>query len=233
MTSPGTADYENITPKEAIQIQHELKDRISLTQLDKEITTIGGADISFNRGSDIVHAGIVVLSVPDLEIKAQSLVTTEISFPYIPGLLAFRELPALMAAWQQCYRKPDVLILDGHGIAHPRRMGIATHFGVLTDHPTIGCAKNVLTGTYEEPKTEKGSYSFLMEGKEKIGMVLRSRTNVNPIFISPGHKTTFEDTMDVVMKALSKYKLPETTRAAHRLVNELRKGEIDEGYVEF
>ncbi|WP_310688177.1 deoxyribonuclease V [Aliifodinibius sp. S!AR15-10] len=228
-------DYENITPKQAIQIQEELRNKIELESLDLDqgIKTVGGADISFNRGSNRVHAGIVVLSLPNLEVKARSLISTEVDFPYIPGLLAFREIPALMEAWEQCRQKPDVLLLDGHGIAHPRRMGIATHFGILANHPTIGCAKNVLTGSYEEPDTEKGKYSYLMEANEKIGIVLRSRTNVNPIYISPGHKTDFEDTLAIVGKALSRYKLPETTRATHRLVNELRKGEIDQGYVEF
>ncbi|MFH5831063.1 deoxyribonuclease V [Halalkalibaculum sp. DA3122] len=233
MVSPGTTDYENITPSEAIQIQHQLGDRIELSPHKGEVRTVGGADISFNRGSDTVHAGIVVLSIPDLNIRARSLITTNISFPYIPGLLAFRELPALLEAWKQCRVKPEVLIMDGHGIAHPRRMGIATHFGILTDHPAIGCAKNVLTGTYDEPATQKGSYSYLTEGEEKIGMVLRSRTDVNPIFISPGHKVDFEDTLRIVGKALTKYKLPETTRAAHRLVNELRRGELEPGYAEF
>lgn len=232
MASFGTSNFENITPRQAIQIQQQLKEKIRIKPLDKDIQTVGGADISFNRGSDRVHAGIVVLSLPDLRIRAHSLVTTEVSFPYIPGLLAFRELPPLMEAWQKCRLKPDVLILDGHGIAHPRRMGIATHFGVVADHPTIGCAKNVLTGDYEEPFSEKGSFSYLTENGEQIGMVFRSRTNVNPIFISPGHKTDFEDTRQIILNALSKYKLPETTRAAHRLVNELRRGEIEEGYVE-
>lgn len=225
--------FENITPKEAIQIQQKLREKIHLTPLEKNVSLVGGADISFNRGSDEVHAGIVVLSLPEHEIVARSLISTTVSFPYIPGLLAFRELPALMKAWKQCQLKPDVLILDGHGLAHPRRMGIATHFGILTDHPTIGCAKNRLTGEYEEPGNEKGNFSYLRdESREKIGVVYRSRTNVNPIYISQGYKVSFEDTIRVVHQSLSKYKLPETTRAAHRLVNELRKGEIKEGYWE-
>lgn len=224
--------FENITPKEAIQVQKTLREEIQLQPLDEQVELVGGADISFNRGSDEVHAGIVVLSLPELNMVARSLISTHISFPYIPGLLAFRELPALIRAWNQCRLKPDVLILDGHGLAHPRRMGIATHFGILEDHPTIGCAKNVLAGTYEEPASTKGSFSYLHDKNEKIGMAFRSRTNVNPIYISPGHKVNFEDTIDVILQSLSKYKLPETTRAAHRLVNELRRGEIEEGYRE-
>lgn len=213
-------------------MQGVLREQIELSPLPEEIETVGGADISFNRGSSIVHAGIVVLSLPSLKLEARSLVTTEVAFPYIPGLLAYREIPALMEAWIQCRLKPDVLILDGHGIAHPRRMGIATHFGILADHPTIGCAKNKLTGNYIEPGREKGSYSQLMDDGEKIGIVLRSRTNVNPIFVSPGHRIDFETSIRITKQALGKYKLPETTRAAHRLVNELRRGEIEEGYLE-
>ncbi|MDX1638417.1 MAG: deoxyribonuclease V [Balneolaceae bacterium] len=233
MTEGQKYDYENVTPKQAIEIQKDLRSRIALTPLDREAGIIAGADLSFDRGSPVVHAGIVILSVPELELKAHSLVSAHVEFPYIPGLLAFRELPALMKAWSQCECIPDVLILDGHGIAHPRRMGLATHFGIVADKPTIGCAKNVLMGDYQEPAPEKGAYSELRENGEQIGIVLRSRSNVNPIFISPGHRVTFEDTYRVIMQALGTYKLPETTRQAHRLVNELRRGDIQPGYAEY
>lgn len=221
-----------ISAQEAKQRQESLRAELSLEPLNKEIATVAGADISFNRGSNRVFAGIVVLGYPDLDMIARSLVVSEVDFPYIPGLLAFREIPPLMEAWEQLRTKPDVLIMDGHGIAHPRRMGIATHFGILADHPTIGCAKKVLTGGYEEPDSEKGSYSYLTDGEERIGMALRSRTNVNPVFISSGHKVSFEECRNIVMGCLSKYKLPETTRAAHDLVNRLRRGEVEPGYRE-
>jgi len=227
------SEIEDITPRQAIQIQKDLKDRIEIAPAGSGITTVGGADLSFNRGSETVHAGITVLSFPQLEPVAHSLVTERAVFPYIPGLLAFREIPALMNAWEQSRIKPDVLILDGHGIAHPRRMGIATHFGILADHPTVGCAKNVLTGEYEEPGEEKGAHSWLLDGGEKIGTVLRSRTGVKPVFVSPGHKTDIESARKIVEMAVTRYKLPETTRTAHRLVNELRKGEVQEGYREY
>ncbi len=221
-----------ISPQEAKQKQENLRARLSLEPLNQEIATVAGADISFNRGSDTVFAGIVVLSYPGMNEIARSLVVSEVDFPYIPGLLAFREIPPLMDAWEQLRMKPDVLIMDGHGIAHPRRMGIATHFGILADHPTIGCAKKVLTGSYEEPDGEKGSFSYLTDGEERIGMALRSRTNVNPVFISPGHNVSFEECRDIVMGCLSKYKLPETTRVAHDLVNMLRRGDVKPGYSE-
>lgn len=223
--------FEDITPKQAIQMQKELRPQVRLSPFEGDLRTVGGADLSFDRGSDRVHAGIVVLSLDSLEPVAYSLVTVEVTFPYIPGLLAFRELPALAEAWRRCRLKPDVLILDGHGIAHPRRMGIATHFGILAGHPTIGCAKNVLTGDYEVPAPEQGNYTWLRDGGEKIGTVLRSRTGVKPIFVSPGHLTDFESARNIVLHSLTRYKLPETTRTAHRLVNELRTGRLEQGYV--
>jgi len=223
-----------ITPQEAKERQQALREQISLAPVNQPITTVAGADLSFNRVSEKVHAGIVVFSYPELKPLTRSLVTTEVDFPYIPGLLAYREIPPLEEAWEKLKHKPDVLLMDGHGIAHPRRMGIATHFGILKDQPTIGCAKNVLTGSYIEPGREKGSFSNLSdEGGERIGLVLRSRSGIKPIFISPGHKVTFEDCRELVMGCLDKYKLPETTRKAHKLVNQLRRGEVEEGYREF
>lgn len=221
---------ENLTTKRAIKIQQELRNRIRIRTLEKEVGTIGGADISFNRGADTVYAGIVTLDIDTLQPKAWSLVVDRIDFPYIPGLLAFREIPSLMKAWKQLKHKPDVLIMDGHGLAHPRRMGIATHFGIRTDWPTIGCAKNILTGDFEEPGLEKGSYEPITDDGETIGYVLRSRSNVNPVFVSPGHRVSFENARLLVLRALTRFKLPETTRWSHRLVNELRRGERRPGY---
>jgi deoxyribonuclease V len=179
-----------------------------------------------------MHAAIVVLELPALKTVSRSLISDRTSFPYIPGLLAFREIPVLWKAWQQLHIKPDVLILDGHGIAHPRRMGIATHFGIEIDHPTIGSAKNILTGSYSELASEKGASADLIDEGEKIGFALRSRTNVNPIYVSPGHKLSFDDAYSIVMETLTKYKLPRTTRLAHQWANRLRRGEANEGYVE-
>lgn len=223
-------EYKDISPKQAVQLQHKLREKIDISPLNKEVKTVGGADISFDMGSDEIHAAMVILEAPTLKPIARLLVSDEIAFPYIPGLLAFREMPVLLKAWNQLPVKPDVLIMDGHGLAHPRRMGIATHFGIEVDHPTIGCAKSVLTGTHAEPEIKKGSYANLVDDNEVIGMALRSRTNVNPVYISPGHKLSFEDAYSVVMKSLTKFKLPKTTRMAHRLANKLRKGEAEEGY---
>lgn len=220
---------DNLTTKRAKEIQQELREEITIEPLTKEVETIGGADISFDRGSDAVYAGIVTLDMESLHPVAWSLVTTEIDFPYIPGLLAFREMPSLTDAWKQLEEKPDVLIMDGHGLAHPRRMGIATHFGISENWPTIGCAKNILTGDYVEPEIEKGSYEPVTDGDEVIGCALRTRTNVNPVFISPGHRVSFDNARLLVLRSVTRFKLPETTRWAHRLVNELRRGEREPG----
>lgn len=225
--------YKDISPGEAVEIQNKLRTKIETKPLHKAPDTVAGADISFDRGSGTVHAAIIVLSFSDLEPVAGSLVTSRMSFPYIPGLLAFREMPALLKAWDQLPQIPDVLIMDGHGLAHPRRMGIATHFGIEVDHPTMGCAKNILIGTHQEVGMEKGATSDLMDEGEKVGLVLRSRTNVNPVYISPGHKLSFKNTYDILMQVLTKYKLPKTTRLAHRWANKLRKGDVESGYFEF
>lgn len=233
MINPADYNFDEISTREAIEIQDRLQQKMKLTPLDKQPTTVGGADVSFNRGSDTVFASIVTLALPGLEPVAHSLYEDEAHFPYIPGLLAFREVPVLLKAWESMRVVPDVLVMDGHGLAHPRRMGLATHFGILTDHPSVGCAKNILVGEYEEPGLVKGNRSPIILEGEQVGVVLRSRTNVNPVFVSPGHKIDIESSVHVIEQALSRYRLPETTRVAHKLVNELRRGEKEPGYVEY
>lgn len=222
--------YKTIDTTKAKERQQELRQQISLKPLAKTPKLVAGSDISFNRGSDMMHAAIIVLELPELNVVARSLISDETPFPYIPGLLAFRELPALMKAWNQLQIIPDVLLMDGHGIAHPLRMGVATHFGIEIDHPTMGCAKNILTGNHDKLGNKKGDYAALNDGEERIGLALRSRTNVNPIYVSPGHQLSFDDTYDIAMKALTKYKLPRTTRLAHEWANKLRRGEVEEGF---
>lgn len=221
-----------ITPKEAIAKQQKLREQINIIPFKGELKTVAGADISFNRGSNVLHAGFVVLRLPDLQVISRSLATLTVSFPYIPGLLSFREIPALLEAWKQLTPKPDIVILDGHGLAHPRRMGIATQFGITVDTSTMGCAKNILTGEHEPLAQTKGSFQYINDKDEKIGIVYRSRDNVKPIFISPGNKVSFDDTREIIAKCLTRYKLPETTRQVHNTVNSLRKGELEPGFWE-
>lgn len=223
-------DYDSITVTEATKLQKELRDRIQITPFDGEVKLIAGADVSFNRFSNIVYAGVIVMSFPDMEIVRTSLVKTETHFPYMSGYLAFREMPALQKAWDQLDIKPDVLILDGQGITHPRKLGIATHFGIINDQPTIGCAKTSLYGNFVHPDIPKHSVSPIL-GKEgeHTGYVLRTKNAVKPIFVSPGHLTDPDSALEIVMQTCGAYRIPEPTRLAHLKVNLCRTGEIAPG----
>lgn len=221
-----------ISPKEAVERQKKLRERIHVQPYKGELQTVAGADISFNRGSNELHAGFVVLELASLNVVGCSLATKTVNFPYIPGLLSFREIPGLLKAWEQLKIKPDVLVMDGHGLAHPRRMGIATQFGITVDTPAMGCAKNILTGVHKPLNENKGDFQYITDGDEKIGIVYRSRKNVKPIYISPGHNVSFDDTRAIIAQCLTRYKLPETTREVHHAVNMLRKGEWEAGFYE-
>ncbi|CUS81503.1 Endonuclease V [Candidatus Kryptobacter tengchongensis] len=219
----------DVSPEEAIKIQNEMRNLVKIENLQSQIRYIAGADISFDKGSNTVYAGIVVLKFPELVEVDRSLLITEVNFPYIPGLLSFRESPALIKAWEKIKIIPDVVIIDGQGIAHPRRFGIASHFGVLIDKPTIGCAKSLLVGKYKEPDEKAGSYSYLYDSGEIIGVALRTRDNVQPVFVSIGHKITLDESIEIIMQSIRGYRIPEPTRQAHMLVNALRRGEIKPG----
>lgn len=223
--------YNNITVTEAAALQKSLQEKVVLQKEENfRMATVAGADISFNKFETTVYAGIMVLQFPSLTPISYALVQTEVTFPYVPGYLAFREIPALFKAWELLPQKPDVLIADGHGIAHPRRMGIATHFGVLTGQATIGCAKKKLWGKYELPPDEKGASTYLYDKGEVIGAVLRTRPNVKPVFVSPGHKLSVNDSLQIIRQCMGKYRIPEPTRRAHELVNNFRKGILKEGF---
>ncbi|HWH07393.1 MAG TPA: deoxyribonuclease V [Candidatus Paceibacterota bacterium] len=212
----------NISPKEAIALQKELSDQVSLVPCLKPIETIGGADVSMNRFAKEGFAGFVTLTYPELTLIDHAVTKAAIPFPYIPGLLSFREIPMLLRAWEKLATKPDVLVVDGIGIAHPRRFGIASHLGVLLDIPTIGCAKNVLVGTYEEPPEEPGSYSNLIHKGEVVGAALRTKVRVKPVFVSPGHLITIPEAVALAASCVRRHRLPEPTRLAHNTVNEFR-----------
>lgn len=177
-----------------------------------------------------MYAGIILLSYPALQPYACSLVKMEVDFPYVPGYLAFREVPPLMKAWELLPEKPDLLVVDGHGIAHPRRMGIAAHFGTLSGQASLGCAKHKLCGEYQEPAPEQFASSPLVHKGETIGYVLRTKAKVNPVFVSPGHKIDLQGSLDVIKGCVGKYRLPEPTRQAHNFVNLFRTGQMSEGF---
>lgn len=216
------SNYQNLTPAQAIAYQHELRKQIQIKPLDKPIRVIAGSDISFNKYSDIVYAGIVLFSYPDLKIIGQSTAISKTTFPYISGLLAFREVPALLEAWNKLETKPDLLVLDGQGIAHERRTGIATHFGLVADVPTIGSAKSRLTGKYAEPADKAFAQSPMYDKGELIGVALRSKPKCNPIYISPGNLISMEQSVEVIKNCIRGYRIPEPTRQAHLLVNKIR-----------
>ena len=220
-------DYNNLSPAAAIALQKEMQQYIDLQPLNKKIALIGGADISFNKFEKTVYAGIIVLSFPSLQPVHEVTIIAETMFPYISGLLAFREVPALVCAWHQLKLKPDVMVLDGQGIAHERRMGIATHFGILADVPAIGVAKSRLIGTYTEPENKQFAQAPLMHKSEQVGTVLRTKLNCKPLFVSPGHKTSLAQSVHIITTCVTKYRIPEPTRLAHQLVNVTRRSAMN------
>jgi len=215
----------NMTPSEAIALQKRLRGDVMIAPASRPIHTIAGADISFNKYSTTMYAGIVVLRMDSLEVIEEVAIVSETQFPYVPGLLSFREAPSLMKAWERLESEPDAVMIDGHGIAHPRRLGIASHIGLLVERPTFGCAKSVLVGKYQEPAPERGARSPMYAGDELIGTALRTKNRVQPIYVSPGHLIDHEQAVELTLACHGGYRLPEPTRRAHLLVNALRRGE--------
>ena len=215
----------NVSPTEAVALQQQLRSQIRIEPLTKTPRTIAGCDISFNKFEETVYAGIIVLDLETLETIEEAGVVSTAPFPYIPGLLSFREIPSLLEAWAKLKTEPDVVMFDGHGIAHPRRMGIASHAGLFLNRPTFGCGKSVLVGKYEEPALERGSWSPMTHYKEVIGAALRTKNKVNPVYVSPGHLIDMETAIALTLRCDGGYRLPEPTRRTHNLVNALRKGE--------
>lgn len=223
---------ENLTPREAIELQKKLRTEVNIVPYQKKPKIIGGCDMSLNRFAKEGFAGFVNLDYETLSVLTHSVVKSDIRFPYIPGLLSFREIPMLIRAWEKLEVKPDVLIVDGVGIAHPRRLGIATHLGLVLGIPTIGCAKSLLTGEYKELGENPGDFSYIyaiQKGAETcteeiIGAALRTKRGVKPVFISPGNLITLEESLEIVKNCVRKHRLPEPTRLAHRIVNEYRLG---------
>ncbi len=215
----------NVSIPEATQIQKSLRDDIRLTPLTRQPRTVAGADISFERFSDLFHAAIVVFSYPELDVIERATATLRVRFPYVPGYLSFREVPALVKAYDKLKIKPDVIMLDGQGIAHPRRLGVASHVGLALDTPTIGCAKSRLYGVGKDPASRKGSVSRIRDPKDGdvIGAYVRTKDSVKPVIISPGHRITLEESIDIALTCVRSHRIPEPTRLAHNLANEARK----------
>ncbi len=212
----------NLSCKEAIGIQRQLASQVRFTAMKKRPKIIAGLDCAFSKDGKQIFASAVVIDLSDFSIIETATAIRKVDFPYIPGLLSFREAPACIDAIEKLKSTPDCLIIDGQGIAHPRRLGIASHIGLLIDKPTIGCAKSRLIGTFDEPGNKKGSFSPLVDSDEKIGVVLRTRTDVNPVFVSVGHKCTLDDAISVVLQCTTRYRLPEPSRLAHQLVGQTK-----------
>lgn len=208
------------TPTEAIALQTELRSQVVLTdELPTTVQYVAGVDAGFEAEGTITRAAVVVLKMPSLELVDSALMKRSTSFPYVPGLLSFREIPTVLDALAQLRIIPDLILCDGQGIAHPRRFGIASHLGLILDLPTIGVAKSRLIGTHPDVPAEKGNWVPLTDKEDRIGAVLRSRTNTKPLYISPGHKISLPTALDYVLQCTPKYRLPETTRLADRLAS--------------
>ncbi|WP_107666266.1 deoxyribonuclease V [Cyanothece sp. BG0011] len=205
---------------EAKIIQQELRNQVITTDKLQNVNYVAGVDVGFQDNYKMTKAAVAILKFPSLELVESQTALVPTTFPYIPGFLSFREIPALLKAIEKLTIIPDIILCDGQGIAHPRRLGIASHLGVLIDIPTIGVAKSLLTGKHEEIPLEKGSWKPLIDQEEIIGAVLRSRTNVKPIYVSIGHKISLPTALDYVMACLTKYRLPETTRWADKLASD-------------
>lgn len=214
----------DVTPQQAVALQHALRERLVLrAPPGLKVSRVAGADISTERDNDTGYGGFVVLDASSLTPVAQQGSAVTLRFPYVPGLLSFRELPVLAEAWKQLEPAPDLLVFDGQGIAHPRRMGLACHGGLLFGVPSIGCAKSLLVGTHGPLGEERGATAEILHRGEVVGMAVRTRKGVSPVYVSPGHLMDLPTAVDWVLRLSPRYREPETTRHAHRLVNALRR----------
>jgi deoxyribonuclease V len=208
-----------VTPAEAKAIQEKLRGRVETRDRFSRVRRVAGVDVGFKDNGKTTHAAVAVLGFPSLEAEAHAVASLPTAFPYIPGLLSFREIPAIVAALGRLDKLPDLILCDGQGYAHPRRFGLACHLGVITGIPTIGAAKTRLVGTYGRVPQSRGRWTPLKDGDEVIGAVLRTRKGVKPVYVSVGHRLSLETAVELVMGCVTRYRLPETTRAAHRLAS--------------
>lgn len=218
MKIPRPPHNWSVTPKQAIAIQKRLARLVRQVKPPQPIRYIAGVDAAFSPDNHHCLAMVVLWDLEDQVIVEQQLGVRPLVFPYIPGLLTFREAPAIIAALRNLKHTPDVLLCDGQGIAHPRRLGIACHLGLLVDLPAIGCAKSRLIGRYQEPAQDKGARTPLLLGQEQVGTVIRTRERVKPVFVSIGHKIDLPTAEQIVLSCATRYRLPEPTRLADQLV---------------
>ena len=213
-----------LSPGEARWLQGELASRVVVgAPLDlSRVRYVAGADVSTQ--GDLGYATVVVLSFPDLSVVEVRGYESRLTFPYVPGLLAFREIPSVVGALREVESEVDAVIFDAHGLAHPRGMGLASHLGLFIDVPSVGCAKSRLVGEHEEPGPEKGDTADLVYRKKVVGKVVRTRPRVSPVYVSVGNRIDLASSVDLVLQCCTRYRLPETTRQAHNAANRLRRG---------
>jgi len=208
------------TPAEAIALQKALAPRVEAADRLGVVRRIAGVDVAFPAGGATTRAAVAVLAFPDLDVIATAVVEEPTRFPYVPGLLSFREAPAVLAALALLAEPPDLLMVDGQGLAHPRRFGIASHVGLLADLPTIGVAKSRLCGTHDDPGPGKGAIAPLLDGDEVIGAVVRTRAGVRPLYVSVGHRVALATAIRLTLACAPRFRLPEPTRLADKLSKE-------------
>lgn len=215
----------NVSPREAIEIQQQLRNRVILQGHLNDVRFIAGVDVAFTKHSNGAYAALAVLRFPDLEPVEILSESSTPSFPYIPGLLSFREIPAILPLFEKVRHVPDLIFVDGHGYSHPRRAGLACHLGVVLDRPVMGCAKTRLIGRYHQPDIRRGSVAYLYDGdREVIGAVVRTRDHVQPVFVSAGHKLDLETAVTWTLASTKGFRLPEPTRQADQIAGWAKRG---------
>ena len=214
----------NLSPQKAMEVQKKLAPRVREEFLPwSQLKLVAGVDVSFARGSSTGFASVVVMDYPPLQVVEKAGAQGVFTMPYIPGFLSFRETPLIIKAMENLKKEPQVILVDGNGVAHPRGLGLASHLGILLDIPTVGCAKSRLLGHHQEPGPQKGEWVPWYHQDRLLGAVLRSREGTKPIYISVGHRVTLEDALKLILSCCPRYRIPEPIRAAHREVNRLRE----------
>lgn len=204
---------------EAKRIQEKFCNKVVRSSQVGKVKLVAGVDIGFEDQGKTTRAAVVLLKFPELTLLEKQIARLKTTFPYVPGYLSFREIPAAIKAFEKLKHKPDIVLCDGQGIAHPRRFGLACHLGLWLNLPAIGVAKSRLIGTYKEPGNKKGNWEPLLDKGEEIGVVLRTRDNVKPLYVSIGHKVDLKTAIDFTLSCTTRYRLPETTRWAHKLAS--------------
>lgn len=220
----------SMTYREAAELQRNLAEKVVLRDcLPRPVRVVAGVDVSYEKHGELFFAGVVVLTLPDFQVIEEVTASGRVTFPYIPGLLSFRELPVVLDAFRALRTVPEAILVDGQGIAHPRGLGIASHLGLWLNLPTVGCAKSRLCGEHPEPGRKRGDMAPLLVNGKRAGVVLTTREGIKPLYISPGHLTDVDSAASLTLACSARYRMPEPTRMAHHLTNRTRREAEDRG----